>query len=393
MPLTSLTTEEANSISQSSQAEVYAQVEKDLKEAIVDLPLEQKDANLGRISKGAAQTLLARLYLAQNKYSDAATIFKGIIDSNVYALETSYGADSYEKLFQVGGEKSKEIILPIMYHNNKFTTVRYIYQYPEVVGGWHQFAINNELVKEYFCKDGLSIEESPLYNDDDPYMNRDLRLYASIFLPPLGSYPGTEFKGQIYNSYRTDKDYYNQHSRANGYCPKKGADPTVNDLYGVYTYTPLIRYAEVLLSYLEAVNESTPANVNQSLLDLTINDIRARVELPPYSITDLNTQEAVRKAVRKERRVELALEGLRYFDVLRWGTASEELNRTFTGVKLSDDPNAQNYRGAGSSASPVDENMYYQYETRTWAAHNRYFPIPQNDLNINKNLKQNDGYN
>lgn len=393
MPLTSLTTEEANSIAQSSQAEVYAQIEKDLKEAIEDLPLEQKDANLGRLSKGAAQTLLARLYLAQNKYSEAATLFKSIINSNVYELERGYGAESYEKLFQVGGEKSKETIFPIMYHNNKFTTVRYIYQYPEVVGGWHQFAINNELVKEYFCTDGLSIEESPLYDDDDPYMNRDLRLYASIFLPPLGSYPGTEFKGQIYNSYRTDRDYYNQHSRANGYCPKKGADPSVSDLYSVYTYTPLIRYAEVLLSYLEAVNESAPSSVDQALLDLTINDIRDRVQLPPYAIADLNSQEAVRKAVRKERRVELALEGLRYFDVLRWGIASEELNRTFTGVKLSNDPNAQNYRGEGNSASPVDEDMYYQYETRTWSSHNRYFPIPQNDLNINKNLKQNDGYN
>lgn len=47
----------------------------------------------------------------------------------------------------------------------------------------------------------------------------------------------------------------------------------------------------------------------------------------------------------------------------------------------------------GATASPVDENMYYQFEKRTWAPHNRYFPIPQNDLNVNKNLKQNEGYN
>ena len=90
---------------------------------------------------------------------------------------------------------------------------------------------------------------------------------------------------------------------------------------------------------------------------------------------------------------ELADGGLRYYDVLRWGIAEKELNHTFTGVKLSDDPQARNYRGSGATASPVDENMYYQFEKRTWAPHNRYFPIPQNDLNVNKNLKQNEGYN
>ena len=73
-----------------------------------------------------------------------------------------------------------------------------------------------------------------------------------------------------------------------------------------------MRYAEVLLSYLEAVNESQPNAVDQNLLDLTINDIRDRVKLVGIKKTDVATQELVREAVRKERRVELAFEGLRY---------------------------------------------------------------------------------
>lgn len=154
-----------------------------------------------------------------------------------------------------------------------------------------------------------------------------------------------------------------------------------------------MRYAEVLLTYLEALNESEPASVSQDILDMTINDIRDRVNLPGYTKTDLATQEDVRKAVRKERRVEMAFEGLRYFDVLRWGIAETELNHTFTGVKLSDNPADRNYRGSGSTASPVDEDMYYQFEKRSWASYNRYFPIPQSDMNVNKNLKQNEGYN
>lgn len=395
MPLTTISVEEANTMAQSSQADVYAQVESDLKESISVLPLEQKDANLGRISKGAARTLLARLYLAQNKFVEAAAVLKDIIDSNVYALDRRNGDDSYEKFFHDGGETSPEAIFSILGLKDKFTNVRYIYMLPEMAGGWHQFAVYNELVKSYFAADGKSIDESEIYDDNDPYMNRDIRLYASVFLPPLGTYPGTTFQGKTYNCYLgpNTADSYNRYTLFNGYCPKKGADPEYTDIWNNYTHTPLMRYAEVLLSYLEAVNEATPGAVDQALLDETINDVRDRVKLPGYSKAELSSQEAVREAVRKERRVELAFEGLRYFDVLRWGVAKELLNHTFTGVKLSDDPSAPNYRGSGSSASPVDEDMYYQFEKRMWSDHNRYFPIPQNELNVNKNLKQNSGYN
>lgn len=395
MPLTTISVEEANTMAQSSQADVYAQVESDLKESISVLPLEQKDANLGRISKGAARTLLARLYLAQNKFAEAAAVLKDIIDSNVYALDRRNGDDSYEKFFHDGGETSPEAIFSILGLKDKFTNVRYIYMLPEMAGGWHQFAVYNELVKSYFAADGKSIDESEVYDDNDPYVNRDIRLYASVFLPPLGTYPGTTFKGKTYNCYLgpNTADSYNRYTLFNGYCPKKGADPEFTDIWNNYTHTPLMRYAEVLLSYLEAVNEATPGAVDQALLDVTINDVRDRVKLPGYSKAELSSQEAVREAVRKERRVELAFEGLRYFDVLRWGVAKELLNHTFTGVKLSDDPSAPNYRGSGSSASPVDEDMYYQFEKRMWSDHNRYFPIPQNELNVNKNLKQNTGYN
>lgn len=395
MPLTTISVEEANTMAQSSQADVYAQVESDLKESISVLPLEQKDANLGRISKGAARTLLARLYLAQNKFVEAAAVLKDIIDSNVYALDRRNGDDSYEKFFHDGGETSPEAIFSILGLKDKFTNVRYIYLLPEMAGGWHQFAVYNELVKSYFAADGKSIDESEIYDDNDPYMNRDIRLYASVFLPPLGTYPGTTFQGKTYNCYLgpNTADSYNRYTLFNGYCPKKGADPEFTDIWNNYTHTPLMRYAEVLLSYLEAVNEATPGAVDQALLDVTINDVRDRVKLPGYSKAELSSQEAVREAVRKERRVELAFEGLRYFDVLRWGVAKELLNHTFTGVKLSDDPSAPNYRGSGSSASPVDEDMYYQFEKRMWSDHNRYFPIPQNELNVNKNLKQNSGYN
>lgn len=397
MPLKTLSVEEANSISQTPQADVYKQVETDLQRAIDLLPLKRPLEEHGRFTKGAAEVLLSRVYLAQDKWEAAATVLREVIDSDVYELDRRNGDDSYEKLFQIGGEYSPEIVFCIMGVKDLYTNSRYQYLYPEAAyGGWHQFAPYNELVRAYFCKDGKSIETSEVYDENDPYANRDLRLYASIFLPPLGSYPGTKYNDITYDCFKgaNTADYYNKFALFNGYCPKKGCDPSVtNNLGSTATYTPLMRYAEVLLSYLEALNESQPGAVDQGILDLTINDVRSRVKLPGLRKTELTSQEAVREAVRKERRVELAFEGLRYYDVLRWGIADKELNHTFTGVKLSDNPNDRNYRGSGSAASPVDENMYYQFEARSWSAHNRYFPIPQNDLNVNKNLKQNEGYN
>lgn len=392
MPLKTLSVNEANTIAQTSQADIYRQVEADLLESIDALPEVYEGDDYGRVSRNGARVLLSRLYLAQERFGDAASVLDDVMKSARFELDRRNGIDSYEKLFQNGGESSPEMIFCIMGIKDKYTNSRYQYLYPECVGGWHQFAVYNELVKAYFCTDGKSIEESVVYDDNDPYMNRDIRLYASVFLPPVGSYPGTKFNETIYDCFKGPgtSDSYNRFALFNGYCPKKACDPSItNSLGDTYTYTPIMRYGEVLLSYIEALNEANPGSVTQDVLDKTINDIRDRVGLPAYSKTDLYNQDAVRKAVRAERRVELAFEGLRYFDVLRWGIAMKELNHTFTGVKLSDDPNARNYKGS----SAVDENCYYRFETRTWDSHNRYWPIPQSDRDINPNLNQNEGYN
>jgi starch-binding outer membrane protein, SusD/RagB family len=397
MPLKTLTLDEANTISQTPQATVFAQVEKDLTDAIAVLPDTRIPKEFGRFTKSAARVLLSRVYLAQNKWTEAAATLKIIMDANLFQLDRRNGTSSYEKLFQIGGEYSPETIFCIQYAKDLYYTARYQYQYPECAyGGWHQFAPYNELVKAYFCTDGKDITTSAVYNENDPYMNRDQRLYATIFLPPLGTYSGTKFNTITYNCFlgSNKNDSYNRYTLFDGYGLRKGIDPSITSAIGkTYTYTPLMRYAEVLITYLEAVNEAAPGTVTQAMLDKTINDIRNRVSLPPVLLAQVSTQALLRDAIRKERRVELAFEGFRYFDVIRWGTAITELNHVFTGVKLSDVSTAPNYRGSGATASPVDPDMYYMFETRAWDSHNRYFPIPQNDLNINNNLIQNTGYN
>ena len=146
----------------------------------------------------------------------------------------------------------------------------------------------------------------------------------------------------------------------------------------------IIRYAEVLLSYLESKLESGAA-IDQALLDQTINKVRGRasVNMPPVTTTDPTE---LREIIRRERRVEFAFEGLRYYDILRWGIAAEELNRQYTGMKLTNDP--PNYNDF-----PVDDEGFLIYQQRNFKAGiNELWPIPQSEIDINKNLTQNPGY-
>jgi len=394
MPLHVLTIEEANSIAQTPQAEVYAQIESDLKESITLLKDQYTGTEYGRFTKGVARMMLGRTYLAQNKWDEAAAAFKEVINSQVYKLDRRNGDDSYEKMFQLEGANSPEMIWTWQFAENQYWSKINSFQPPEMYGGWHNYAPYNEVVQEYFCTDGKDIQSTSLYNEDDPYANREIRLYATFFLPAVGSFPGTFFLDKTYDCFTPGEghDYFAAYVGFNGLGIKKHLDPVNNSSQSngnAHVHWPMMRYAETLLSYLEAVNEATPGSVDQALLDLTINDVRDRVKLSPILKTDIASQEALRKIVRQERRVELAFEGLRLYDVHRWGVSMTELNRVYHGVKLSSDPTARNYKGD----FPVDENNYYLVEPlRKYAEHNRYVPIPQRDIDVNKSLKQNAGH-
>ena len=160
-------------------------------------------------------------------------------------------------------------------------------------------------------------------------------------------------------------------------------DPTQNQWSYGGNFS-IIRYAEVLLSYLESKLESGAA-IDQTLLNETINKVRGRaaVNMPMVTTTD---PVELRKIVRRERRVEFAFEGLRYYDILRWGIAATELNRQFTGMKLTNTP-------ATFTDFPVDSEGYFIMGRRNFkAGTNELWPIPQSERDINKNLTQNFGY-
>ena len=380
VPLTKqvLTTAEANSIARSPKAEVWSFVETELKESAAVLPKTRPAGENGRITAGAALAILGRLQMAEKKWVEAAATYKTIIDNNTYSIDPKY-----KELFLEAGELSNEIILSSQYQPDVYSHVLLQYLYPETYGGWHQFSPYNELAKEFECIDGKTIDQSPLYNSSNPYNNRDPRLDYTLMISDR-----TVFKGQTFKSHpdsTSSPDRMNKFGVWSGYCINKLMDANFSgNLMNYGGNWSIIRYAEVLMGYLESKLESGAA-IDQSLLNQTINKVRGRAAVNMPSVTTIDPN-SLRKIIRRERRVEFAFEGLRYYDILRWDIAADELNRQFTGMKLTNNP-------AGYTRFPVDNEGYFLLHKRSFKKGvNELWPVPQSERDINKNLTQNFGY-
>ncbi|CAH0312553.1 SusD-like protein BACOVA_02651 [Pedobacter sp. Bi27] len=374
-----LTVDEANSVSRTPKAEVWAFCESELKAAAAALPVSVSADRLGHMTAASALAILGRLQLAQKKWAEAATTYKTIIDYNYYAIDPRY-----RELFLNAGETSREIIMSMQYIRDTYNHALLQYLTPETWGGWHQYSPFNELVEAYECKDGKTIAESPLFDKNNPYNNRDPRMDFNIMISDR-----TSFRGKVYSAKpgTTLPDRLNQYPGVwSGYAIYKFLedDPAVATTNNTGNNFPLIRYAEVLLGYLEAKLESG-SGVDQVLLDATINKVRGRAAVAMPAITTLDPT-ALRTILRRERRVEFAFEGIRYFDCLRWGIIGSENNQQFTGMKLTNDP--ANYKDY-----PVNANGYYIFKKRSFVVgKNELWPIPQSERDLNKNLTQNPGY-
>lgn len=378
VPLTTkvLTVEEANTVSREARDKVWDFAEAELKESYPKLPVTRPDSENGRITAGAALAILGRLQMAQGDWKEAVVTYQTIIESGAYSID-----NDFQKLFREAGEMSKEIILSSQYQKDVYGHVFLQYLYPETWGGWHQFSPYNELVKTFECTDGKTIQQSPLFDPNNPYDHRDPRLDYTIMISDR-----TTFKGQTFISRAntTSPDRFTRYNWS-GYAVHKFMDPGFDgSLFNYGGNFTIIRYAEVLLSYLESKIGSN-AVIDQTLLDNTINKVRGRssVNMPPVTTTNANE---LTEIIRRERRVEFAFEGLRYYDILRWKIAAQELNRQFTGMKLTNDP--QNY-----TEFPVDQDGYLLYQRRNFKEGiNELWPIPQSERDINKNIGQNTGY-
>lgn len=376
-----LTVDEANNVFRDTRESVINFVVDELQSAIPDLPVTRPDKDYGRITKGAAMAILGRVFLAEKRWEDAKTIYKQIMDLGVYSIDARFS-----DLFIEKGENSKEFLLvskrmPDIYGNSILLSCLGF-----TWGGYHHYSPYNELVEEYECVDGLPINESPLFDPEKPYNNRDPRLLKTVFVDNI-----SVFKDILYIAHPDSSPnvYQDQLTRRqwSGYMVRKFCDEDYSGNLNVYGCDfPMIRYAEVLLSYLEANIESgTP--VTQNLLDETINRVRGREEInmPPVKETNPDKLTTI---LRRERRVELAWEGLRLFDLFRWRTAHILLKGRFHGMKICSEKEAQNY-----TKVPVNTDGYYFCEETFFRENVDYlWPIPQAERDVNKNLTQNSGY-
>ena len=311
---------------QNSIEEVYAQVESDLNLAISSLPSSQ--AQIGRATLGAAQALLGKAYLYQGKYDEAATMLENVIGQ--YTLVDYYGSQ-----FLSTGENGTESVFEIQYTNQSdwrdwdFLPEGTEGNFGVIHNGPRGFAADG-----YASGWSFNVPTQDLY---DAFEDGDTRKDATI-LDPVAM-------GEEYTPGNEDTGYFNHK-----YAPRAGESGAQIELNYGNNYRA-IRYADVLLMAAEAHNlKSAP---NDVLAQSYLNEVRQRAfgdEDHDISLTGDDLTEAI----WEERRLELAMEGHRFFDLVRTNQAEDKIEG---------------------------------YES-----HNKYFPIPQFEIDLSGWTQVEGGY-
>ncbi len=378
-----LSGEEANNVEKETQTNVLAFCEKEFKEAAEDLPRFKDIAasETGRACKQASLAFLGRTYMFEQKWDEAAKVYKEIIDYGDNDIEASY-----PNLFLPGtGVGNKENIFYIAYLENYFGCGLPQHGLSAKDGGWSLSNPSAGLFEAYEFKDGTPFSYSdPRYNKNNLGENRDPRLDYTIY------YNGSTFRGSEYRlspDYEAGKkerlDYSSEASRTGFMWRKYYTEDPINDLTSYSAVTPIVRYAEILLSYLESVIESGQ-QVNQGLLDATINKVRGRADVQMPSITETNTDK-LREIVRHERRIELAYEGIRLWDIFRWKVADTVLVGEIWGAPYPDAAKL----GNSKKQDPTGNGRWYVGRRDFRSPQDYTWPVPLSEQNINPNLRDN----
>lgn len=401
--------------SRATRKETVELILKNLTEAAINLP-EQKSlpkADLGRITKGAANFLKARVALFEgtwgkargdanaNAYLDIAIdASKTVMNSAQYSLFTGKGDQSYRYLFIDEGDDSAESILDRRHQKDVSST-----GYPYGVATGLQLP-TKKLADMYLCKDGLPNTKSPLFQGynttSSEFQNRDARMTMTITIPgnlvaqpwypiPVASWP-----------------FYPQRNGNTGYTSYKfvSEDTYANGVAWNWSYDyHILRYAEILLIYAEATFERN-GTISDDDLNKSINLIRQRAKMPALSNAFVLANGLdMRQEIRRERTIELAMEGFRYDDLRRWKTAETELPQDIKGVKIVGsnwtDPviiegkDRNPYKGA-SWQNNTDSKGFIIAESaagRKFDINKHYLcPLPTKEIAINPELKQNPGW-
>ena len=372
-----LTPEEANVVTKTSKAEIINFIIKEFTEAAADLP-RYKDipaSEFGRASKQAALAFLGRIYLAEKKYTEASTAYKQIIEFGDNIIDPNYAS-----IFNTTNETSAENIFSVQYYEGLAGNALPQHALPAVKSGWHIVNPLESLAINYDFTDGTPFSyDDPRFNPKNMAANRDPRFAATLL------YDGCMFGGKVYDCHpdhntSIDQLTYSKQATRTGYGLRKFFDENFSgDLAsGFGGNLPIIRYAEVLLSYLEAELEGGKP-ITQELLDKTINKTRGRASVKMPAITETNAAN-LRPMLRKERRIELALEGIRYWDLLRWGILGDVMQGDFWGASFPDATKT------GSKADPLGKKRWWVDNKAFVKGKDEVWPIPESETNINPNL-------
>ncbi len=380
----------------------------DLKDAVPDLPLQEAITgdDLGRISRGAAQALLARVALyeatwvkyhqvsgdAQTLLNEAISAAEAVISSGQYELFV-YQPDpslSYFNSYMLPGNDSKEQILARRYH-------------PEVGGHAHGHWLccggrgdgTKKLADMYLSKDGLPISKSPLFQGYTAYTseweNRDLRMSNTLMLPGSNQvnrnnqdganrvYP--QITGSEETGYRVNKLVSN--------------DPDGFVWGRNHEFKHILKFSEVLLNLAEALYERD-GSISDDDLDRTINLLRSRGGVSPLTNALATTHDLdILTEIRRERTVELAYDGFRLDDLKRWKIAVEELSHPIRGVQIGNGSWDEVYSDVMDVRSTDSDGfiVVQEKENRNFGEKNYLFPIPTQQIQLSDgNLTQNPGW-
>jgi len=327
----------------STQQEVIDFIIADLDNAIPKL-LKQSQlsaAEMGRVTRGAALALKARVALYQGtwlKYhaegsptamiADAISAAEQLIASNEYGLYTDHGVDSsYKYLFILQGDDSREVILARRYYAGRST-----HNWTREL--WFNYMIpTKKLADMYLCKDGLPITISPQFAGYDSlatteFQNRDPRMAMTFVVPGSDVFQESGFQPVF-------PGFSGSNATRTGYMLRKFLDETYDAAHFVGQYDfKEFRYGEVLLILAEALFERD-GTISDGDLDRTIGELRRRVGMPTLTNAAVSTNGLNMLAeIRRERTVELAFEGFRRDDLRRWKTAETEMPQALRGVKF-----------------------------------------------------------
>ncbi|MEM9836969.1 MAG: RagB/SusD family nutrient uptake outer membrane protein, partial [Bacteroidota bacterium] len=354
-----LTREEGLEVERAPKADVLAFIYADLDFAEQTLDMAPFRGQIGRPTSQSAIALKARMKMYNQDYTGSAAEARKLVNMSASNPDMIGLVDVYEQVFSPDNENNKEVLFDVQYTEGTQGEGNFIQVMlaPGPEGspgsGWGSITPLDGLANAFYMNDGLPIDQSPLFDADNPYANRDERMYANLFIPGVSTW-----RGQTYDE------------SLSGFSPffaiRKWVDldATIGEDACACNETNMIllRYGEVLMNLAESVNETD--GPTQEVYD-AINAIRRRANMP--DVAPGLSQAQMRDVIRQERHVEFPWEGLRYHDLIRWRTAETVI------------PQATLF-GESRDTRQFDPSKHYLW------------PIPQKEIDLNPRLSQNPGY-